>query len=165
MESSRSPHCKVGKGKGGKGKGCEPPKPPHPIANPCDPSSFKLSFSQIGDNPVSIGQNNLGGQGPNIDDEEVLEFRNVGTANGAQINMEVSIAGGTYKARNSTRNGDNKRFGQINMNADYEADIQFCFVDSVDHNPILLPPFSLTFYDLGANSTRGRPVTFQLRHP
>ena len=118
----------------------------------------------MGDAPVSIGQNNLGGQGPDTG-EEVLEFLNVGTANGAQINMEVRVVSGTYKARDSTKNGGNERFGQINMNADYEADIQFCFVDSDNYNPIVLPSFSLTFYDLGANSTRGRPVTFQLRHP
>ena len=78
--------------------------------------------------------------------------------------MEVRIVDGTYKARDSKKNGGNERFGQINMNADYEADIEFCFVDS-DSNLIVLPSFSLTFYDLGANSTRGRPVTFQLRHP
>ena len=104
---------------------------------------------------MTIGTNNLGGQGPDYGEEEVLEFQNVGSFEGNLMNLRVKIVGGDYEANNNTENGfldkTQNGFAQVNLKAKHTANMEFCFVDQSE-NPITLDTFSITFYDLGANS-------------
>ena len=111
----------------------------------------------MGDNPVVIGQNNLGGVGPNTGDE-VLEFLKVGIFGEEQIDMVVTIVGGNYVVHNAEQNRVRDYFGQINIKADHQADMQFCFVSHSSKTPIILDTFSLTFHDFGASSIRAMPA-------
>ena len=46
---------------------------------------------------------------------------------------------------------NNRYIAQVNVKANHEAHMEFCFVDQ-SNNPITLDTFSITFYDLGASS-------------
>ena len=106
------------------------------------------------DPAVTIGQNNLGGVGPDSG-EEVLRFLDVGTFDEQQINMEVTIVGGIYAVNSAEQNRVHGKFGQINMKADFEANMKFCFVSNSNKKPVTLDTFSITFHDFGASSIHG----------
>ena len=123
---------------------------------------------------MAIGQNNLGGVGPDTGDE-ALEFLDVGTFGDDQINLVVTILeNDESNYLNHVKNGNQAEwnaepqnkvvfdrskygstyksnyFGQINIKADHQADMQFCFVVHGSKAPVTLDAFSLTFWDFGA---------------
>ena len=112
----------------------------------------------MGDAPVTLGQNNLGGVGPESGDK-VMRFLKVGVFGEEQIDMVVTIVDGTYAVHRSSSNKVHGHFGQINLKADHEANMQFCFVSHSSQTPVTLDTFSLTFHDFGASSIRGLSST------
>ena len=94
---------------------------------------------------------------------------NVGTYRDDQIDMVVTIitdgtglSGDKSKYVNHVKDGDPDNwkdntaqnrilgnFAQINMKADSQADMQFCFVRNKDSREVELDAFSLTFWDFG----------------
>ena len=118
-----------------------------------------------------LGNNNLGGVGPGPNNEkETLEIRNVGTYRDDKIDLVITIlpsANSMYL--NHLKEGDqtiwdsspqNRVFGsflQINMKADYQADMQFCIVDHESKAPVTLDEFSLTLHDFGASRIHTPP--------
>ena len=152
-----------------------PPSPPPPLLPPsspppssppppCDPTigpidrGFKLTFGESGG--AAITHNNLGGVGPDTGDES-LKFSNVGTVAGEQIDMVVKINTEDTKTKylNHVKDGNqsnwhrdpqnkvNGNFSQINIKADHQAEIEFCFQSGGQQ--YTLEVFSFTFHGFG----------------
>ena len=109
---------------------------------------------------ASITHNNLGGVGPHTGDESI-KFSNVGTFAGEQIDMVVKIntmdADTNYlnhvtdgNQSNWDRDPQNKlsgNFSQINIKADHQAEVEFCFYSGGQQ--FTLEAFSFTFHGFG----------------
>jgi len=96
---------------------------------------------------------------------------------GTQINMVVTIleASGDSKYLNHVKKGNQSnwdsapqnrilgKFAQINIKADHQADMQFCFVNHGSKAPVTIDAFSVTFHDFdnagsGENLARERLI-------
>ena len=143
-----------------------PPSPPPPSSPPppCDPTAgpvdrgFKLNFGESAG--ASITHNNLGGVGPDTGDESI-KFSNVGTVAGEQIDMVVKINtedpdtnylnhltdGNQSNWDRDPQNKLNGNFSQINIKADHQAEVEFCFYSGGQQ--FKLDVFSFTFHGFG----------------
>ena len=140
------------------------PPPPSPPPPPCDPTAgpvdrgFKLNFGELAG--ASITHNNLGGVGPDTGDEST-KFSNVGTVAGKQIDMVVKINtddtdtkylnhvtdGNQSNWDRDPQNKLNGNFSQINIKADHQAEVEFCFYSGGQQ--FELEAFSFTFHGFG----------------
>lgn len=133
-------------------------------------TGFNLNFYTS-----QLTQSNLGGFGPDSG-EEVLRFSNFGqSANGESVDLTVSVGSG-YEAYNTEQNAVLGDFGaclavafapaccplklilrhlvagQINLKADHQADVTFCFQDTATGELVVIPQFTLVFHDFGAHA-------------
>jgi hypothetical protein len=139
-----------------------PPPPCDPTAGPID-RGFKLNFGASGG--AAITHNNLGGVGPDTGDES-LKFSNVGTVAGEQIDMvvKINVVDPNTNYANHVKDGNqsnwdrdpqnkmNGNFSQINIKADRQAQVEFCFQSGGQQ--FTLDVFSFTFHGFGESPIR-----------
>ena len=114
---------------------------------------FKLQFEGS-----EVSQNNLGGEGPDSGDEN-LRFPDIGRVSDAsndvndQIDLVVTEISG-YVPNNVLQNkvkGDS--FGQINLLADRETTLEFCFEKPKNQGgeKVVIPSFGFVFHEATQN--------------
>ena len=103
-------------------------------------SGFTLDFFN-----AELTQNNLGGAGPDGGAAE-MRFGGVGEWRGAALDLVVTAVEG-YVPYNTDVNMINGKFGQVNLWADHEATLQFCFEDSSSGDAVQLDDFAFVFHD------------------
>tara|TARA_B110000196_G_C21019115_1_gene601857 strand:+ start:108 stop:599 length:492 start_codon:yes stop_codon:yes gene_type:complete len=122
-----------------------------------------LNFGASGG--AAITHNNLGGVGPDTGDES-LKFSNVGTVAGEQIDMvvKINVVDPNTNYANHVKDGNqsnwdrdpqnkmNGNFSQINIKADRQAQVEFCFQSGGQQ--FTLDVFSFTFHGFGESPIR-----------
>lgn len=59
---------------------------------------------------------NLGGKGPDFDQEEELRFSNIGIYDDKEFDLVITVMeNSSYIPKDNSANGQNGRFGQINL--------------------------------------------------
>jgi len=125
---------------------------------------------------AKLTQNNLGGQGPNLNDKKEIRYSGVDSGTGpfhqGAIDLVITVEeGSTYtpaplKQGGSQKdgvgnNGLNGQFGVINMQFSSRAEFRFQFVETGTDTPITMganDTVIFSFYDLDNAPTRpGRP--------
>lgn len=81
------------------------------------------------------------------DGPDGLRYNGIATSGATTIDLIVT-AGSGYKAFNSSQNGKNGSFGQINLMEGISSQFTFQFVDSADDSPFVLDAFNLSFLDI-----------------
>ena len=89
--------------------------------------------------------NNLGGAGPDVSGDDNMRFRAIGEYEGTTIDLVVT-ADADYAAAANDRNTINGVFGQINLAADRESTLGFCFVQTDTDDAVVLDTFSFVFH-------------------
>lgn len=118
----------------------------------CDPTR-DLRFA-----PDSLVRSNLGGYGPDENwDEESLVFENVFPLSNSSVNLVVKTAG-HYYPHNVSRNGLTGVFGQMNLKAGSSTVFRFSFVDSHTKDPVKVPSFLFSFFDIDQQHVDGEEV-------
>ena len=99
-----------------------------------------------------ITANNLGGIGPNFDDEPVLRYADVTTTEeGRPVDLVVSVQEGSeYLVADNFEQyqGVWELFGQINVRDNSTAHLDFSFVDSETSAAVVLEKFYVTVFDV-----------------
>ena len=116
-----------------------------------------------------VNHSNLGGVGPDSGREE-LRFSRIGTYNGEPFDLSITVLNTTllaatvadilgfafsdpaYTPANSANNGCAGKFGQVNLRLGYSVTLLFQFRHHTTDEPVILPGFSLTFYDIDASA-------------
>lgn len=98
-----------------------------------------------------VAHNNLGGQGPNDDDEQKLTFAGITIAAGAVVDLVITSTS-PYNAHNSSHNGLHGPFGLVNVNVNSSVGLHFRFVEHDSGRPARMEPFLFTVFDLDAGS-------------
>ena len=122
-----------------------PTEPPTDFWDACSGSNYEILLEG-----ATLTANNLGGAGPNFDDEPVLRYADVTTKDGESVDLVVSVVDGTeyLVADNYDKyQGQWELFGQINVRDDSTASLRFSFVDSADE-PVVLNKFYITVFDI-----------------
>jgi hypothetical protein len=79
---------------------------------------------------ANVTVNNLGGKGPNYNQPEELRFTNIGVYNDEEFDLVVTVAeGSNYIATTPETNGQNGRFGQINLEVGGNIHLNACLCD------------------------------------
>mmetsp|Transcript_8955 Transcript_8955/g.16119 ORF Transcript_8955/g.16119 Transcript_8955/m.16119 type:complete len:430 (+) Transcript_8955:56-1345(+) len=97
--------------------------------------------------------NNLGGAGPDTDSPKELRFTGVATIDGANVDLVVQSMS-TYQPGVAEGNGVFGEFGRINVKEGSSVDLKFSFVDGKSGQPVVLPAFYLSIFDID-QSERG----------
>merc|ERR1711865_623111 len=74
---------------------------------------------------AEVTQNNLGGVGPNLNDKQEIRYSGVISKGNLHGDLVVTSGEG-YKIHNTTKNGLNGEFGQINIQGSSHAQFQPC---------------------------------------
>jgi hypothetical protein len=78
----------------------------------CYPNAVTLDFYET----CRVLENNLGGEGPESDESEMIRYANVGIFDGENFDMTVELKyGSSYVPNDSSNNGLNGKFGIINL--------------------------------------------------
>lgn len=109
--------------------------------------SFNINFFES-----VVTHSNLGGVGPDSGAEE-LRYTNIGTVNGAVVDLKVTAAGDYQKA--GTNNGKNEKYGRINVLGGHSGDMTFTIVASGTDNEVEIGEIHFTILDIDT-STLGR---------
>jgi hypothetical protein len=127
----------------------------------------------------NLTANNLGGMGPNFDDEPEMRFENVGEYEGRQLDLVVTNVT-TYLPRDCRAipspcppngMGGNGTLGLINIRLRRRTDFRFCFVDHESGNETQMTRVDFDLYDLdngprpGADVAEDRNFTTVEVHP
>lgn len=106
--------------------------------------SVQLNFSK-----ATLGVNNLGGKGPDADDDGVIEIKKVTVYGDQTINMIIEPL--TSYNGNVEMNQLRGGFIQLNFQENTSTDLKATFVDDATGLPVLLPDFTLSFWDVNKN--------------
>jgi len=100
-------------------------------------------------NMFQMVQNNLGGLGPDEGAEEI-RFSKAAAINGQLVDLVIKQSGGNYQAGKPGTNGKTRSgaFGNINLKAKHDVDLEFSFEDSVSGNALTVEAVSISFYDI-----------------
>jgi len=96
---------------------------------------------------AEVTHNNLGGVGPGDGDEYVM-YKGIGSFNGDPIDMKVVTHNSDYQAGKPYKTGLEGKSGQINVKIGSVANMTFTFLDDVTQQPVTLPAFYITIFDL-----------------
>jgi hypothetical protein len=106
---------------------------------------------------AEVTQNNLGGVGPNLQDNRELRYSGVISKGNLHGDLVVT-AGQGYIVHNSTKNGLNGEFGQINVRGSSYAQFTFSFIEAGSTDkpfPIeATEKLQFSVYDLDAGNAR-----------
>ena len=103
--------------------------------------------------------NNLGGVGPNADDDPVLRYAHVTEKDERPVDLVVSVRDGhEYLTADNFAEyqGAWEMFGQINVRDDSTAHLTFSFVDSETSEPVVLERFYVTVFDIDQQRSENR---------
>ena len=143
-----------------------PPLPPAPVASPpptppsppCDPNTFG-TVARFDFTTAELINNNLGGAGPDFSGDDNMRFRAIGEYEGTTIDLVVT-ADADYTAAANDRNTINGVFGQINLAADRESTLGFCFVQTDTDDAVVLDTFSFVFHGEHTSKAPRAPFAF-----
>ena len=95
--------------------------------------------------------NNLNGVGPTTTDPTQILVSNVGSTtptSGATMGMRI-VSDSVYQAHKPNRNGPNaKGFFVLNIRGEVDTILNFTFVDDNSQDPVTVPNFVISIYDL-----------------
>jgi hypothetical protein len=98
-----------------------------------------------------LTDNNLGGQGPTTGPQRIY-YKNAGSlAGGGLIDLEVTNT--SAYAGNTSKNGINGMFGEINVKRGTFVDLKFKFIK--DGKPLQIPKVDMSFWDLDQGKAGG----------
>ena len=103
-------------------------------------NAFLLDFEG-----ATLSQNNLGGQGPDNGAEE-MRFRKAGSVYGEDTDLVVTAVG-DYEPYSTDSNMINGKFGQINLLADHESTVKFCWQKTSTGESVTINDFKFVFHD------------------
>ena len=112
--------------------------------NTCQAGTISIDFAAACASG-SPAHNNFGYGGPNSG-VEGIRYEGVGQVNGVRLDL-VARATSSYLAGNNNNNGCNGLFGQINVWANNQVDLEFSFEDPAGAR-VTLPSFWFSFFDL-----------------
>lgn len=115
---------------------------PEPIVD-----GLQLNFSK-----ATMGVNNLGGKGPDEDGDGVIEVKKVTVYGDKTINMIIEPL--TSYEGNVEMNQLRDGFIQVNFKENTSTDLKATFVDDATGLPVLLPDFTLSFWDVNENDIK-----------
>lgn len=112
-------------------------------------SAAECSASPLDFANAVLQHNNLGGEGPDTGDEEML-FHNLGElADGRQIGLKVTaMEPPEYEVQQPSPNRVEDQMGIINVEENSTVHLKFEFVDAADDTPMCLGPAGMTFFDV-----------------
>ena len=110
----------------------------------------------------TVTQNNLGGQGPNLKDKQEIRYSGVLTEGSHQADLVVTIVSrpghGPYKVKNTTKNGLNGKFGQINILVRTKVLVRFQLGQPGTDVPVIIDAaekIMFSVYDLDSGAVAG----------
>jgi len=135
---------------GGKCAGANPItfKKPNIVDPHCSGSILDFDLTQV-------VYSNLGGKGPDVGQPQQLRFGSVSVFDGEAVDLVIDVdAGGDYEPSNVQANGNFGHFGIISLMPGSSAHFQATLVRTGTNEPVRLPKWNLTFFDLdGPSST------------
>jgi len=122
---------------------CGPLEPPAFIDRSSTASAplYYFDFSN-----AKVGQNNLGGWGPDSGTEE-LRFVGVGLLGGSKIDLRVTADAHYSKAPWAT-NGLHNKMAKINVQRGVKSTLTFTFLNGSSNQPVTVQEFFVSFFDL-----------------
>ncbi|KAJ8610395.1 hypothetical protein CTAYLR_008356, partial [Chrysophaeum taylorii] len=123
----------------------------------CEPRVWDICEAEVQNNleieGSAVTSNNLGGNGPRDDVEEVIQFADIvpdSPDNANPVDLVVSVTEGTesYQVANASYNGRWHDFMMVNVRDNTRAFLDFTFVDSVTGQVVELEEFVITVYDV-----------------
>ena len=106
----------------------------------------------------NVEYNNLNGEGPTTTDPTQVLLSNVGfttPTSGAAMGMRI-VSDSAYQAHRPTRNGPNAGgFLILNMRGEVDTILNFTFVDDNSQDPVTVPHFVISIYDLDRGCSGG----------
>ena len=100
-----------------------------------------------------VTKNNLGGEGPDTEDEEMLRIDMIGTtSSGSYIALEIRALT-AYTPNKASVNGHNGNFAQINLMTGTCTTFEFAF--STAEGPATLGEFYFSLFDLDSSPNGG----------
>jgi len=95
---------------------------------------------------ANVSVNNLGGQGPFFSQPEEIRYAGIGSYGSEDFDLVVTSRS-KYAPMNSANNGQNGRFGQINLAVGSSVDLTFTLRNEANE-PLPLNSFYFSFFDL-----------------
>ena len=95
---------------------------------------------------ADVTANNLGGKGPDLSAEEEIRFSGVGVYKDDKFDLVVTSTS-DYTPKSSNENGQNGRFGQINLAVGSSVSLTFSLRDAANR-PLQLNSFYFSFLDI-----------------
>lgn len=93
--------------------------------------------------------NNLGSLGPDFEGPEGIRYGEITEVhNGRYVDLLVNAASKPYVPHYSSKNGLHGSFGNINLYNNNSIDLVFHFIDSESGEPVEMPGFHITVFDL-----------------
>ncbi|KAH8066757.1 calcineurin-like phosphoesterase [Aureococcus anophagefferens] len=124
----------------------------------CDGPEYEPAY-ELSIDATEITMNNLGGVGPNADDDPVLRYAHVTEKDERPVDLVVSVRDGhEYLTADNFAEyqGAWEMFGQINVRDDSTAHLTFSFVDSETSAPVVLERFYVTVFDIDQQRSENR---------
>jgi len=98
---------------------------------------------------ANIVSNNLGNQGPNLDDPKELRYGNIMQLLATNESLDLVVTALTpYTPFRPWVNGKNGHFGNIHLKARTDVSLRFEFMKTGTSNPVTVPWFFFTWYDM-----------------
>lgn len=112
--------------------------------------------------------NNLGNQGPVINDPPYIEYSELQDLIPEDVVLRVSNLTEYLPSFNPgggvNFNGLSGNFGQINVRSDWDVDLKFEFLNKTTGDPVVLDSFAITWFDFDTNPNGFRIEKVCSRH-
>ena len=95
----------------------------------------------------TLNNSNLGGYGPDTTGPENLRFTHIGQVNNEWLDLVVTAIGSGYEPKNEDANRVSGNFAMINLLAEREGTLEFCFEDSETHAAVTLAEYGFVLHD------------------
>jgi len=123
----------------------------------CEDQSVLCSRTELTLSNLTV--NNLGGLGPDSGTDHTITYGNVFPEADVKVNLVIAVSG-SYRPKNSGRNGRKGSFGVLNVRSGYEAGLRFNLVNAITGAPETVPGFFFSIYDLDTGATDGTGVEY-----
>jgi len=120
----------------------------------CVPDAATFTFED-----AVLSCNNLGDQGP-LEGPHYMRYEKAGIlANGEPFDMTVEALNADYVALRPDLNGKRGKSGQINCQMEHEAHLKFTLVKHNTYDPIVIPAFYISIFDIDKNMKTSETVS------